>query len=320
MTSQHSTNSNLLNNSITLQPLNRETSQHRLECSICNYRINLNDESLFATFPCNVRAFKDEKFRVWRCPSCKTIHCLEVVDLDRYYEKYPIASAVAHDSARACYKNILQRLKKHGFSQTHSMLDYGCGGNGLFVQYLQECGFTNSYGYDPYSPQDNLSNPEILQQSPFDYILLQDVIEHVEDPNALLSKLNSLLAPGGYILIGTPNADNIDLSQPNVAEFYNEVHVPYHLHMYNRQSLELLGSYQKWESVDFFDRPFHDLLFGMNSRAWNQYVRLFDGSLDVIYEPSQTWKALSSYKFIYYTLFGYWLSFRTNMSVMFRKQ
>jgi len=34
--------------------------------------------------------------------------------------------------------------------------------------------------------------------------LIQDVIEHVEDPNALLSELDALLAPGGHILIGTP--------------------------------------------------------------------------------------------------------------------
>jgi hypothetical protein len=57
----------------------------------------------------------------------------------------------------------------------------------------------------------------------------------------------------------------------------------------------------------------------MNSRAWNEYVRLFDGSLDVIYEPSQTWKALTSYRFLFYAIFGYWLSLRTNMSIMFHK-
>jgi 2-polyprenyl-3-methyl-5-hydroxy-6-metoxy-1,4-benzoquinol methylase len=84
--------------------------------------------------------------------------------------------------------------------------------------------------------------------------LLQDVIEHVEDPNALLGELDGLLAPGGYILIGTPNTANIDLTRPNVSDFYNQVHVPYHLHLYTHESLELLGCRQGWKAVDFFDR------------------------------------------------------------------
>jgi len=319
MTSKYPPNPNLADNLVLGQNQNYTLSKQRLDCLVCNHHINPDDESLFATFSCNVRAFRNEKFKVWRCPNCRTIHCLDIVNLNHYYAKYPIAQAVAHDSARACYKNILNRLRKHGFTKTHSFLDYGCGGNGLFVKYLQELGFANVQGYDPYSRHPEFNNPNILQQDKFDYILLQDIIEHVEDPNTLLSELNSLLAPGGYILIGTPNADNIDLSQPNLAEYYNEVHVPYHLHMYTQEILELLGTRQGWKSVYFFERPFHDLLFGMNSRMWNEYIRLFDGSLDVIYEPSQPKKVLTSYKFLFYMIFGYWLSFRTNMSVMFRK-
>jgi 2-polyprenyl-3-methyl-5-hydroxy-6-metoxy-1,4-benzoquinol methylase len=226
MDSKNKSQSLLQTPTSTNNPHKKSTSKQRLDCLICHNRISPNDESAFATFPCNVRAFKGETFKVWRCPGCKTSHCLDVVDLDRYYAKYPIATAVAHESARACYQNICRRLTKHGFSKTHSMLDYGCGGNGLFVQYLRQRGFANCYGYDPYASREGFGNPTILQQGPFDYILLQDVIEHVEDPNALLCELDSLLTPGGYILIGTPNAENIDLSQPNAAEYYNEVHVP----------------------------------------------------------------------------------------------
>jgi SAM-dependent methyltransferase len=293
--------------------------QQRLTCSICNYRLDKDNTSLLTKFNCNVRSFQDEVFHVWRCPQCRNIHCLEVVDLDLYYSKYPIASAVSSSTLRACFRNTIGRLQKHGFSKSHSFLDYGCGGNGLFVQYLQELGFTQSYGYDPYSSKQQFNDPEILQQAPFDYILLQDVIEHVEDPHSLLKKLDSLLVPGGYILIATSNADNIDLSKPHLAEYYNEVHVPYHLCIYTPEALEKLGNDQRWTMVEFFDRPFHDLMFGMNSRAWNQYVRLLDGSLDVVYEPLKIGKAITSIKFWFYAIFGYWISFRTNMTMMLRK-
>jgi SAM-dependent methyltransferase len=298
---------------------NKNTSKQRLDCLICNYHIEPN-ESTFATFPCHVRAFWGEKFKVWRCPNCLTIHSLDVVDLDPYYAKYPPTQATLTWPYRILYGKLCQQLTKHGFSKSHSMLDYGCGVQGLFLQYLRQQGFANCYGYDPYAPGDGFGDPKTLQQGSFDYILLQDVIEHVEDPHALLSQLDSLLSPGGYILIGTPNAANIKLNQSDSDYYNNEIHAPYHLHIYTRESLELLRFCQGWEFLDFFDRSYSDThWFGLNTRAWTEYQRLFDNSVDVLYEPIKLWAALTSYTFIFYAIFGYWLSFRTYMSVMFRK-
>ena len=44
----------------------------------------------------------------------------------------------------------------------------------------------------------------------YDLILLLNLIEHVEDPVAVLAKMRSLLAPGGKILAKTPNHDSLD--------------------------------------------------------------------------------------------------------------
>ena len=294
--------------------------KQRLKCSICHYRVDPNNESAFATFPCNLRAFIDEKFKVWRCPVCQTIHCLDVVDLDRYYAKYPHLQSELTWVYRFVYSNICQQLTKHGFDKVHSLLDYGCGANALLVQYLQERGFANSYGYDPYGSKDGIGDPTILDRQPFDYISLQDVIEHVEDPHALLGKLNSLLSPGGYILIGTPDAANIDLNRPDLPDHYNFVHVPCHLHIYTRETLESLGLSQGWKPVDFFDRAYDDTpWFGFNVRTWNAYTSLLDGSVDSVFEPLKLGKALTSPKFLFYATFGYWLSFRSRMSIVFRK-
>lgn len=303
-----------------LQHQHFSSSKQRLDCLICKYRVDPNDESAFSTFHCNIRSFIDEKFKVWRCPDCKTIHCLDVVDLDYYYAKFPIFQAKLTWTFRFTYGNLCRRLTKHGFSKAHSLLDYGCGANGLFVQYLQERGFANSYGYDPYGTKDGFGDPTTLDRGPFDYISLQDVIEHVEDPHVLLSKLNSLLSPGGYILIGTPDAANLDLNRPDLPDNYNLVHVPYHLHIYTRESLESLGRCQGWEPVDFFERGYDDTPWlGFNVRTWNAYTSLLDGSVDVVFEPLKLGKALTSYKFLFYAIFGYWLSFHSRMSIMFRK-
>lgn len=304
----------------TTSHINPQNSNHkRVECIICHYRVNKFNEAVFANFKSNVRAFQHESFKVWRCPNCKTIHTFDVVDIARYYKKYPIGQKPLTWPIRLCFWNLSRQLKKYGFSQSDSFLDYGYA-NGWFATYLQQRGFTNCHGYDPYATTAEFGDRAILDLAPFKYILLQDVIEHVEDPDALLSQLDHLLAPGGYILIGTPNATRIDLSQPHVSEYYNPIHVPYHFHIYTRQVIEYLGICQEWEPIDYFDRAYHDTpWFGVNTRSWSHYQCLFDGSLDAIYDPIDLRKVFSSQTVMFYAFFGYWLSLRTDMSVMFRK-
>jgi SAM-dependent methyltransferase len=296
------------------------TKKQRLDCSVCNHRIDPKDESVFATFPCCIRAFKDEKFKVWRCPNCQTIHCLDVVDLDYYFAPYPNAKAELTWTFRFIYQNLLSQFKKHGFFKTHSLLDYGCGPNGLFVRYLRERGFVNTYGYDPYGSLDGFGNPAVLQQGPFDYISFMYAIGHIEDPNPILSHLDSLLAPGGYIFIGTPNAANIDLNRPDLPDNYISAHFPHQPHIYTRETLEILGKKQGWEPIDFCDRKFDDTpWFGFNHRAYNTYVSLMDGTVDVLLEPLQLMKALSSPQFLFNATFGYWFSTHAEMNIVFRK-
>jgi hypothetical protein len=90
--------------------------------------------------------------------------------------------------------------------------------------------------------------------------------------------------------------------------------------VYTREGIESLGIVQGWEVVDFFDRKFDDTpWFGFNHRAYNTYVSMMDGSLDILHDPFQLRKALSSPKFIFYAAFGYWLSTHAEMNIMFRK-
>ena len=292
-------------------------SRLRVECVVCGHRIDPENLAALATFRCHVRAFFGEAFRLWRCPTCRVIHCLDVVDLDHYYAKYPFAAARLTPVWRLFYRELLRRFEKHGLCPKHKFLDYGCG-NGLFGEFLRRRGFGGYRGFDPYGSPDALGDASVLREGPFDYVLLQDVLEHVEDPRALLSELDGHLAADGHILVGTPNADRIDLARPET--FKNEVHAPYHLHIYTREAVEDLGRRIGWVPVDFFDRSYHDRpWFGMNTRAAKRYQDLMDGSFDAYFEPLQIRRALRSPSFFFYAIFGYWLSYRSDMSIMFRK-
>jgi SAM-dependent methyltransferase len=99
-------------------------------------------------------------------------------------------------------------LKRHSVRTGGSVLDYGCG-DGLLIEYLAQQGFPETAGYDAYSERFN--DPAVLGRQ-YDLVIAQDVIEHVEDPVALFQQLLDCTKPGGVICLGTPRADDIDLS------------------------------------------------------------------------------------------------------------
>lgn len=267
--------------------------------------------------PCHVQAFAGETFHLWRCPTCRTIHCLEVVDLERYYARYPFRGRELTWPWRVFYRNLARRLTAFGFDRGRSLLDYGCG-DGLFVEYLRTRGFTRCYGYDPHASGEGLGNRTVLAAGPFDFILLQDVLEHVEQPEALLAELDPHLAPGGRMLVGTPNADRVDPARPE--RFLNELHAPYHLHIYTRQTVEQFGRRRGWQPIGFFDRPYHDRPWlGLNSRAAKEYQRRIGGTMDAALGPLRWNAVLTSPKLWFYMWFGYWLSDRSDQTVVFEK-
>lgn len=286
-------------------------------CCICGEPADLAVSGRLAPFACNVRAHRGEIFHVWRCERCRCIHAYEDVDLAAYYETYPFASATLAWPMPIVYRAQLARLKREGLTRADRLLDYGCG-NGVFVAYLRRQGYRNAVGYDPYGPAVGLGNPAVLERGPFDFIVLQDVVEHVDDPAGLLAKLDHCLKAGGHVLVGTPNADRIDLRQPD--RFCNEVHVPYHRHIVTRETLNALGRPLGWTPVRFYDRPYHDLpWWGLNTRAIHTYQKLIDGTLDAVLEPVRLGVALRSPRFLFHACFGYLLSTRSDMAVLFRK-
>lgn len=103
--------------------------------------------------------------------------------------------------------------------QPKRILDVGCGtGSNLTVPLAQRFPTINFIGIDSdlssinYANQINpVSNAQFFVQTAFrdtgtfDLIIASEVIEHVEDPNAFLSLLRSLLAPDGKLILTLPN-------------------------------------------------------------------------------------------------------------------
>jgi SAM-dependent methyltransferase len=64
-------------------------------------------------------------------------------------------------------------------------------------------------------------------------------IEHVDDPVQVLCRLRLLLAPGGVLVVSTPNLDSrqIDWFGPTWAHW----HAPYHRYIFSRKGLFALA-------------------------------------------------------------------------------
>ena len=65
----------------------------------------------------------------------------------------------------------------------------------------------------------------------FDLILMLNVIEHVEDPAAVLLKVSSLLTDSGICLIKTPNVDSLD-ARLFRSTYWGGLHTPRHWTIY----------------------------------------------------------------------------------------
>lgn len=282
-------------------------------CVVCGARRGADAEG--ALLRCNVRKFGDERFPVWRCSACRSIHADGEVDLAHYYAGYPIFAASLDWKLHVVYGNMLRRLRAGGLEREHRVLDYGCG-VGLLVEYLRRHGYAGARGYDPFAP--GFDDASLLDQR-YDFIVCQDVIEHVADPLDLLTCIHGMLEPGGVVSVGTPDADVLDLT--DAEDYIHELHAPYHRHILSRRALVDAGRARGLEVVREYDTMYNNTLFPMMSpRFALHYVRGHDDFWDLVAEPPRvSWKLLSSPATPWFALFGYFFDRHTDIQVLFRK-
>lgn len=129
-------------------------------------------------------------------------------------------------------------------------LDVGCG-IGDFLNYSP-----NSEGVDVnpalvnYCKSHNL-NARIMEfdvlpylSNSFDSIVLDNVLEHLENPSPLLFEIERVLVKGGVLIIGVPGSKGYKRDSDH-KHFYDEL-----------QLVELLKKHN-FEKLDIFGRPFN---------------------------------------------------------------
>jgi 2-polyprenyl-3-methyl-5-hydroxy-6-metoxy-1,4-benzoquinol methylase len=288
------------------------TGGHAAElCVVCRARRAPDAE--LALVQSNVRRFANECFAVWRCRSCASIHADQDIDLAPYYRGYPMHSVDLDWRARAVYSVQLHRLLRAGVRREHSLIDYGCG-SGAFVQFLQRAGYSHCVGYDRFN---SAFAEESLLSEKYDCVISQDVLEHVDDPWSLLGVLRSLLAPGGLLAIGTPNASAIDLARPET--YVHTLHQPYHRHIVSKAALLDLAATHDLSLLRYHPRSYINTAIPfINHRFLLHYLRCQDNSFDAAFEPVRPSLRLLSPLGVFWGLLGSLFAPETDVMALFR--
>ncbi|HTU60048.1 MAG TPA: methyltransferase domain-containing protein [Polyangiales bacterium] len=283
-------------------------------CNICQ-RESPEETCERALVRCNVRKFRDERFEVWRCPTCRSIHASQPVDLAHYYADYPSLKEDVQWRLDPMYKSMLQRLTAAGLQKSHRILDYGCG-SGALVRYLRRQGYAQTSGYDAYTLE--FADQSVLSTR-YDCVVSQDVIEHVDSPRALLAEFDRLTEHNALIAIGTPDAQAIDLTQPD--DYVHTLHVPYHRHILTSAALREHAEALAWRVARYYDTMYgNTLLPAQNPRFGLHYLRCHDDTLDLVTEPvrpSARWLLHPATPF--YMFFGYFFDRHTDIMFTFHK-
>jgi 2-polyprenyl-3-methyl-5-hydroxy-6-metoxy-1,4-benzoquinol methylase len=85
-----------------------------------------------------------------------------------------------------------------------------------------------------------LFEPGDYEPASFDYVTMDQVLEHALDPGTFLRGVATVLVPGGVAVVSTPNAGGYGARL--FGERWINWHVPYHLNLFTRGSLRRLAA------------------------------------------------------------------------------
>jgi SAM-dependent methyltransferase len=283
-------------------------------CAICNCRIDSEEPRNFGRMRGNTARFQQQQFTLWKCPGCHTISCVDRVDLRDIYRDYPLNRRRLDIFALGIMRNLLRRLTLAGLKKTDAILDYGCG-NGVFLRYLARAGYRNVAGYDPYVPE----YAELPHGKTFDCVINNDVIEHVENPRAVLQSCAGILKPGGLLYIGTADSEPVDMRdlEPHVMR----LHQPFHRLIFTERTLHSLCLETELEFVTSYRRSYMDTLVPFaNYRFLDELNKAIGHNLDVALDPAVARIVARTPRLWFYAFFGYFFPSAEEPAVILRKQ
>lgn len=201
------------------------------------------------------------------------------------------ASVAFHTREAASNLRMLRRHARGG-----RLLDIGCS-TGLFLAAARGIGWTGQ-GLE-YSPDSSRIarelhgldvrtgelRPDTFAPESFDVVTLWDVIEHLPDPHATLRLIWRVMAPGGLLILKTPNADGLypraSLRLAARLGFWGHAEPPGHLYQFSVRTLTRMAERAGFSVVNVhhgripLSYSFGGVRGWFRSAKWAAYCALF---------------------------------------------
>ena len=142
---------------------------------------------------------QDKRRDYWQCNDCALVFVAKQQHLSSEAEK-AIYDHHENDLEDAGYRRFLSRLfepLQQRLAHKSVGLDFGCGPAPLLATMLQEQGHQMAL-FDLYYHND----PNVLAKR-YDFICCTEVIEHLADPQKMLSQMHAMLKEGGTLALMT---------------------------------------------------------------------------------------------------------------------
>lgn len=177
---------------------------------------------------------KDRRRLYYQCTRCKLVIADSTSHLSLAAEKaeYDKHENTLDDSG---YLNFLSRAYEPLMAQVPAPadgLDFGCGPAPALAHYLK----SQNYQMECFD-KFYFSDPSPLKQR-YDFVTCTEVIEHIADPAVELTKIFSLLKPGGWLVIMTKRV--IDQSRFSQWHYKND---PTHICFYSDATFEWMAKF-----------------------------------------------------------------------------
>jgi SAM-dependent methyltransferase len=233
---------------------------------------------------CYTQGNSDE-FRFYRCPQCLLVNYDLATGLNQ--EKYaqifrdPLDENLPMNRRKnMVFKVILRHIKPPA-----RLMDIGCG-FGRLLHLARQAGFEVS------GLELSQFHAECIKQrlgisielknfvewngapkNHFDVVVLQQVLEHIEDPINAMTQIGNLLKPRGLAILEFPNIDGWDLRLKRLLRRMNLYrrkyppnYKPGHVNEFCRCSFELLARKTGFEILSWRTyswKPFTDAVYGL---------------------------------------------------------
>jgi 2-polyprenyl-3-methyl-5-hydroxy-6-metoxy-1,4-benzoquinol methylase len=193
--------------------------------------------------------------RYYRCAACGLVSTYPLPDASAIEAHYARKFASGNYELRRRYEQpyravneqYLELLKKRVLKPNPSILDVGCF-TGDFLELLNQNGW-DVCGVELQPEAVEIANARLpgrvfqtdlyggnFPRRHFDVVSLLGLIEHVADPMRMLFRCVELLAPGGVLLIQTP--DSGSLLARGMRQFWPPYAPVEHIHLFSRRAIK----------------------------------------------------------------------------------